>query len=64
MRPVQRQRDPSLPRQFQATTRGELPPSDGSRRHQVGRGEAVPQDVVQREEPKVVQILKQINEYV
>ena len=51
-----------LGRQFQATTRGALPPVDDSRRHQVGRGEAVPQDVVQREEPKVVNILKQINE--
>ena len=62
--PVQRQRDPSLARQFQGTTPGELPQVDGSSRHQVGRGEAVPQDVVQREKPRVVQILKQINEYV
>ena len=31
-------------------------------RQQVGRGEAVPQDVVQTEKPKTVAILKQINE--
>ena len=68
-RPVQRQRNPA-PQQFQAAPRGQIPPrreeprqsgSSGTR-GQVGRGEAVPQDVRQREEPKPIKILKQINE--
>ena len=62
--PVQRPRDSSLARQFQAVPQGQVPIEDGSRRQQAGRGEAVPQEVRQREEPKVVNILKQINEYV
>ena len=69
-RAVQRQRDPQPSQQFQAAPRGELPPRresprdfrGDSRRQQVGRGEAVPQDVEQREEPKPIAILKQINE--
>ena len=67
--PVQRQREPA-PQQFQAAPRGQIPPrrEDPRRggasgtRGQVGRGEAVPQDVRQREEPKPIKILKQINE--
>ena len=67
--PVQRQREPA-PQQFQAAPRGQIPPrrEDPRRggatgtRGQVGRGEAVPQDVRQREEPKPIAILKQINE--
>ena len=69
--PVQRQREPA-PQQFQAAPRGQLPPRREEPRRsgvtgtrgQVGRGEAVPQDVIQREEPKPIAILKQINEYV
>ena len=51
-----------------ALARGEVPRrSNPTRqqqgaRQQVGRGEAVPQDVVPTEKPKTVAILKQINE--
>jgi len=64
-RDVQRQARQRAPaqQQFQASTRGELPRRDDSRRGgNPGRGEAVPQDVQQRVAPKTVAILKQINE--
>jgi hypothetical protein len=61
--PQQRQREQPIRQQIQPNTRNELPPRrDDGRRQQVGRGEAVPQDIEQREEPRQVAILKQINE--
>ena len=62
-RAVQRQRDQPIRQQIQPNTRSELSPrQDDGRRQQVGRGEAVPQEIEQREQPKPVAILKQINE--
>ena len=59
---VQRQRGP-VQQSLQPSTRGELPRRDDSRRSgNPGRGEAVPQDVDQRDAPKPVAILKQISE--
>ena len=61
-RPVQRQRGQSRPLQSQSSRAGEFIPPEASRRQQVGRGEEVPREIVQQEQPKVVAILKQINE--
>ena len=59
---LQRQRDRSRPPQFQASRGSELPPREASRRQQVGGAAAVTEEIVQREEPKTIAILTQINE--
>ena len=56
-RVLQRQRDLSRPPQFQSSRGNEV-----TRRQQVGRVAVVPEETVQREEPKTIPILMQINE--